>query len=133
DSVRKRRPKINAMSNSFLRRWRHRVLAIVVVFAIVRNAAFAQSLPESQRSRIDSAVTSILAASARRAHRSLLSRMAASSTRTLMDPDPAVTTNTFQFILITHEPEYSASSPSRCQGEVLADDRSAYAVRRRQG
>ena len=63
DSVRKRRPKINAMSNSFLRRWRHRVLAIVVVFAIVRNAAFAQSLPESQRSRIDSAVTSILEAS----------------------------------------------------------------------
>jgi CubicO group peptidase (beta-lactamase class C family) len=51
------------MSNSFLRRWRHRVLAIVVVFAFVRTAAFAQSLPESQRSRIDSAVTSILAAS----------------------------------------------------------------------
>jgi D-alanyl-D-alanine carboxypeptidase len=51
------------MSNSFLRRWRHRVLAIVVVFANVRMAAFAQSLPESQRSRIDTAVTSILAAS----------------------------------------------------------------------
>jgi CubicO group peptidase (beta-lactamase class C family) len=50
------------MSNSFLRRWRHRVIAIVEVFAIVRTA-FAQSAPESQRSRIDSVVTSILAAS----------------------------------------------------------------------
>src|SRR5215467_1473349 len=54
---------LGMMSNSFLRRWRHRVLAIVVVFVIVRTAAFAQSLPESQRSRIDSAVTSILTAS----------------------------------------------------------------------
>lgn len=51
------------MSNSLLVRWRHRVLTIALVFAITGPAAFAQSLPDSSRSRIDSAVTTILTAS----------------------------------------------------------------------
>ena len=51
------------MSNSFLMRLCLRVLTIALVFAIARPSGFAQSLSNSLRSRIDSAVTTILAAS----------------------------------------------------------------------
>src|SRR5690242_1086325 len=54
---------MSMMSNRSLRRWRRRFIATLLVFAIVRTAGFAQSMPEPQRSGIDSAVTSILAAS----------------------------------------------------------------------
>jgi len=51
------------MPYSFLRHWRHRVFTIALLFAIAGPAAFAQSLPDSVRSRIDSAAATILAAS----------------------------------------------------------------------